>query len=46
MNEPPNTILRDFDDYLTNDAGYVVANNNDNIVYNNQLYCCGNLLQQ
>ena len=34
VNEPPNTILRDFDDYLINDVGYVTANDDDNVVYN------------
>ena len=38
INEPPNAILRDFDDYLINDVGYVTANNDDNVVYNDQLY--------
>ena len=36
MNEPPNATLRDFDDYLMNDVGHVIANNNDNVVYNDQ----------
>ena len=39
MNECPNAILRDFDDYLMDDASHVVANNDDNVVYNDQLYC-------
>ena len=46
MNEHPNTILRDFDDYLMDGAGHVNANNDDNIIYNNQLYCYGNLSKQ
>ena len=46
VNEPPNAILRDFDDYLMDDAGHVATNNDENVVYNEQLYCCSNLLQQ
>ena len=38
MNEPPNATLRDFDDYPINDTGHVVANNDKNVVYNNQSY--------
>ena len=34
VNEPPNTILRDFDDYLMDGVGHVAANNDDNVVYN------------
>ena len=43
INEPPNAILRDFDDYLMDDAGHVATNNDENVVYNEQLYCCSNL---
>ena len=32
--KPPNALLRDFDDYLMDVVGHVVANNNGNIVYN------------
>ena len=39
----PNTILRDFDDYQMDDAGHVVANSDDNVVYNKQPYYCNNL---
>ena len=46
VNEPSNAILRDFDDYLMDDAGHVATNNDENVVYNEQLYCCSNLLQQ
>ena len=46
VNEPPNAILRDFDDYLMDDARHVATNNDENVVYNEQLYCCSNLLQQ
>ena len=38
INELPNATLRDFDDYLINDVGYVTVNNNDNVVYNDQSY--------
>ena len=38
MNEPPNATLRDFDDYLMDDAAHVVANDNDNVIYNDRLY--------
>ena len=38
VNESPNTTLRDFDDYPINDTGHVVANNDKNVVYNNQSY--------
>ena len=31
---PPNAILRYFDDYLMDDVGHVAANNDDNVVYN------------
>ena len=41
----PNEILRDFNDYLMDDAGHVTANY-DNNVYNDQSYCYGNLSQQ
>ena len=34
VNEHPNTILRDFDDYLMDGVGHVAANNDDNVVYN------------
>ena len=40
---PPNTILRYFDGYQMDDAGHVIANNDDNVVYNEQLYYCSNL---
>ena len=38
MNEPPNATLRDFDDYPMDDVGHVVANNDENVVCNDQLY--------
>ena len=38
MNEPPNATLRDSDDYPINDTGHVVANNDKNVVYNDQSY--------
>ena len=38
MNEPPNTKLRDFGDYLMDDVSHVVANNDENVVYNEQPY--------
>ena len=44
--KPPNVILRDFDDYLIDDAGHVAANNDNNVVYNDQPYCYGNLSQR
>jgi len=34
VNEPSNATLRDFDDYLMDDASHVAANNNNNVVYN------------
>ena len=43
VNEPPNAILRDFDEYLMDDAGHVATNNDENVVYNEQPYCCSNL---
>ena len=43
MNEPSNAILKDFDDFLMDDVGHVVTNNDNNIVYNDQPYCYGNL---
>ena len=46
VDEPPNAILRDFDDYLIDDTGHVATNNDDNVIYNDQLHCCKNLLQQ
>ena len=44
--KPSNAILRDFDDYQMDGAGHVIANNDDNIIYNNQLYCYSNLSKQ
>ena len=38
INELPNATLRDFDDYLINDVGYVTTNNDNNVVYNDQPY--------
>ena len=38
MNEPPNTKLRDFGDYLMDDVSHVAANNDENVVYNEQPY--------
>ena len=38
VNEPPNATLIDFDDCLMNDVGHVAANNDNNVVYNDQLY--------
>ena len=46
VHEPPNAILRDFDEYLMDDAGHVATNNDENVVYNEQPYCCSNLSQQ
>ena len=42
MNEPSNAILKDFDDFLMDDVGHVVTNNDNNIVYNDQPYCYSN----
>jgi len=42
---PQNAILRDFNDYQMDDAGHVAVNNDDNVVYNDQSYCYGNLSQ-
>ena len=38
VNEPPNATLRDFDNYPMDDAGHVVSNNVENVVYDNQPY--------
>ena len=38
MNEPPNATLRDFNDYLMDDVGHVLTNNDNNAIYNDQLY--------
>ena len=46
MNEPPNAILRYFDDYLMDDSGNVTTNNDDIVVYNDQSYCYDNPSQQ
>ena len=46
MNEPPNAILRYIDDYLMDDSGNVITNNDDIVVYNDQSYCYDNLSQQ
>ena len=46
VNEPPNAILRDFDEYLMDDAGHVATNNDENVVYNEQPYYCSNLSQK
>ena len=35
VNEPPNAILRDFDDYLMDDAGHMATTIDDNVDYNN-----------
>ena len=35
VNECPNAILRDFDDYLMDDAGHMATTNDDNVDYNN-----------
>ena len=33
VNEPPNATLRDFYNYPIDDAGHVVSNNVENVVY-------------
>ena len=38
MNESPNATLRDFDNYPMDDAGHVVSNNVENVVYDDQPY--------
>ena len=38
VNEPPNTTLSDFDVYTMDNSGHVTANNDENIVYNDQPY--------
>ena len=44
--KPLNAILKDFDYYLMDDASHVATNNDDNAIYNDQLYCYSNLSQQ
>ena len=38
VNEPPNATLRDFYNYPMDDAGHVVSNNVENVVYDDQPY--------
>ena len=38
VNEPSNATLRDFDNYPMDDAGHVVSNNVENVVYDDQPY--------
>ena len=40
------TIRDEYEDYLMDDVGHVALNNDNNVVYNDQPYCYGNLSQR